>query len=77
MVIDFTPRADGTPKFGLPWPAPLDRPRSAPKASGPPVFEAYEMPESGRLLVFPDQVEKRREQAERMRPLERAVSDKR
>ena len=77
MVIDFTPRADGTPRFGFPSLAPPARPRSAPAASGPPDFEAYEMPESGRLLVFPDQVEKRREQAERMRPLERAVSDKR
>ena len=75
MFIDFTPRADGAPKFGFPWPAPSERPRSDPAASGPPVFEAYEMPESGRLLVFPDQVEKRREQADRMRPLDRVVSE--
>ena len=77
MVIDFTPRADGTPKFGFPWSGPLKRPRSASAVSGAPVFEAYEMPESGRLLVFPDQVEKRREQADRMRPRDRVVSETR
>ena len=77
ILIDFNPRVDGAPRFGFPRSAPLDRSRSDRAGSGPPVFEAYEMPESGRLLVFPGQVAKRREQAILMQPLERAVSDKR
>ena len=77
IVIDFNIRTDGASRFGLPWTAPLDRPRSGGVASAPPLFEAYEMPESGRLLIFPHQVEKRREQAIRMKPLGHAVSDKR
>ena len=77
IVIDFDAPTDGAPRFGWPWTAPRDRQRSDRGASGAPVFEAYEMPESGRLLVFPDQVAKRREQAILMQPLDRAVPDKR
>ena len=77
VIIDFNPRTDGTPGFGYPWAAPLYRPRSDRAASGPPVLEAYELPESGHLVVFPRQVELRREQAARMQVLDRTVSDKR
>ncbi len=77
VIIDFNPRPDGTPRFGFPWAAPLYRPLSDRVAAGPPVLEAYEMPESGRLLVFPRQVEKRREQAMRMQSPEPVVSETR
>jgi hypothetical protein len=77
IIIDFNPRVAGAPLFGAPRIAPSVRPRSDRAASGPPVLEAYEMPESGRLVVFPRQVELRREQAARMQVLDRTVSDKR
>ncbi len=76
MIIDFNPRTNGMPIFGSPRIAPLDRPRSDRAGSEPHAFEAYEMPESGRLVVFPRQVELRREQALRMRPRDHVVSDK-
>ncbi len=76
IIIDFNPRTNGMPIFGSPRIAPLDRPRSDRAGSEPHAFEAYEMPESGRLIVFPRQVELRREQALGMRPRDHVVSDK-
>lgn len=77
IMIDFNSRMEGAPRFGWPWTAPSDRLQSDRAAPAPPVYEAHEMPESGRLIVFPRQVELRREQAARMQVLDRTVSDKR
>jgi hypothetical protein len=77
IIIDFNASTDGAPSLGSTRVAPFDPPRAGPAASASPAFEAYELPESGRLIVFPRQVELRREQAIRMQVHDRTVSDKR
>lgn len=76
ILVDFNRRtADGRIVGFRPEPF-FDRPVSVRAAQGKPTLEVYEMPESGHLIVFPRQVEKRKAQALRMQLRERVVSDK-
>jgi hypothetical protein len=77
VVIDFNPATESTPRFVLPGDAPSDRGRTEGVVPGPPVFEAHEIPESGHLIVFPRQVEKREAQALQMQPLGHVVTNRR
>ena len=77
VVIDFNPVTASTPRFVLPGDAPSNRGRTEGAVSRPPVFEAHEMPESGHLIVFPRQVEKRKAQALQMQPLGHVVTNRR
>ena len=46
-------------------------------AAATSAFQAFEMPESGHLIVFPHQVELRREQSAHMQTFEGVITDKR
>ena len=75
-LIEFSPRTAYAAGFGFPGSSPLERSRPGHATVRPPVFEAFELPESGRLVVFPRQVEKHRIQARRMMLPSHVTSDK-
>ncbi len=76
IMIDFGSRTAQAPVFGFFRTAPADRSAHGPAAASPPVLEAYELPESGRLIVFPRQVEMRRAHALQMQMPAHAVIHK-
>ena len=77
ILIDFNRLKADLSAFGFSQALPSDASLPGNTTAATPALKAFEMPESGHLVVFPHQVELRREQAARMRPLEAVISDKR
>ena len=77
ILIDFNRLKADLSAFGISPALPSDASLTGNTTAARPTLQAFEIPESGHLVVFPHQVELRRDQAARMRPLEGVVSDKR
>ena len=74
-MIDFKRIETNDPGTGFSLPSLFDPWPPIRTAPTPPAFKAFEMPESGHLIVFPQAVELRRKQAAQMRSLEGVVSN--
>lgn len=77
ILIDFNRLKADNPAIGFSLASPSDPSLPVHSTAATPAFQAFEMPESGHLVVFPHQVALRREQAAQMRSLEDVLSDKR
>ena len=77
IMIDFNRHAPDSLVIGFSLVPPSDPSLPVHTAAATPAFQAFEMPESGHLVVFPHQVTLRREQAAHMQMFEGVITERR